>query len=142
MSTVRASRLRTAIIAGAAAALLVVGVGVSMAITGEKLVANEGSSGLHPTNENGLTYGSAAIAPSPDAEPDLIAAIATNGREGYVMKSELDRRAENPEDAARVTAENLAGYTINVYAQDGVTVVGEFQVAGGFVLPPSKSPTG
>jgi len=52
------------------------------------------------TNAAGDTYGSAQDAQSSDDEPDLIAALATNGVEGYVRKSDLYAgEPQNPEDA-------------------------------------------
>lgn len=96
-------------------------------------------------NESGLTFGSAAEAASPDQEPDLIAAMATNGREGYVRKSDLDEANgsaaaagfSSPEEALAWQAEQDAlaergggDRTIPVYAQDGFTVIGEFLIAG------------
>lgn len=99
----------------------------------------------YSVNETGLTYGSAAEAPSPDQEPDLIAAMATNGLVGYVRKSELDiangsaaaAEFRSPEEALAWQAEQdaLAAHsdearTVPVYALDGVTVIGEFLISG------------
>ena len=96
-------------------------------------------------NDSGLTYGSAAEAASPDQEPDLIAAMATNGRQGYVRKTDLDGANgsaaaagfRSPEEAlawqaerAAEVARGVADPTTPVYAQDGFTVIGEFLVAG------------
>lgn len=92
----------------------------------------------YPENDSGLSFGSAAEAPSPDQEPDLISAVATNGREGYVLKSELDdangsavaAEFSTPEEAlAWQAAQSGEDRTVPVYAEDGVTVIGEFVIA-------------
>lgn len=78
-------------------------------------------------NEAGHTYGSAVDAARPEDEPDLILVMATNGREGYVWKKDLDDPTPaNPDDAAR--RGKPAQRTIKVYASDGTTVVGDFVV--------------
>lgn len=56
----------------------------------------------YPTNEAGLSYGSADAAVSLDTEPDLIKVIATNDREGYVHKDQFHaalKPASCPEEA-------------------------------------------
>lgn len=93
----------------------------------------------YKTNAAGQTYGSALDAISPETEPDLIMAVATNGMVGYVRKGDLDiangnvaaKRFSSPEDA--VTWQETAGAhdrTIPVYAADGTGVVGTFVVVG------------
>lgn len=60
-----------------------------------------------PTNESGQTIGTMEDVVETGAEPDLVAAVATNGRYGYVQSSEL-REAEhkyaasNPEEAVSI----------------------------------------
>ncbi len=59
-------------------------------------------------NANGDTYGSALHAASPELEPDLIAAMATNGREGYVYKKDLEPESlqpKNPTEAGQMQAD-------------------------------------
>lgn len=60
-------------------------------------------------NKNGKTFGSAACANNEREEPDLIAAEATNGEIGYVLKCELEEaegnRISNPEEAVAYTIE-------------------------------------
>lgn len=71
--------------------------------------------------------------------PDLIAVIATNGREGYARRDDLEeadgtaaaRDFESPEDALEWQAERAGKtFAIPVYEADGTTVIGEFVVAG------------
>lgn len=83
-----------------------------------------------PTNAEGLTYGSAALAGSPQDEPDLIEAEATNGKIGYVLRSDL----EGPEPATPQEAlQQQAAFAerdqlIPVYKSDGITAIGVFVV--------------
>lgn len=88
-------------------------------------------------NAGGLTFGSAADAPSPDQEPQLILAQATNGKEGYVKKSELDEangsaaaaEFSSPEEALKWQASLINEVVkIPVYDVDAKTVIGEFEV--------------
>ncbi|GAA4626336.1 hypothetical protein [Cellulomonas oligotrophica] len=90
-------------------------------------------------NALGQTYGSAAIAQAPELEPDLISAVATNGKVGYVLKTDLDEAngttaAESftsPADALRwQETEGTKDHTIAVYDVDGTTQIGEFVVTG------------
>ncbi|NQX34478.1 hypothetical protein [Herbiconiux sp. VKM Ac-2851] len=90
-----------------------------------------------PVNADGLTYGNAALATSPNDEPDLITATGTNGERGYVLRSEL--RAANGELAlesagtaaqARAAASSSADQTVSVYTLDGDTVLGSYLIVG------------
>jgi cell division septation protein DedD len=90
-------------------------------------------------NAAGQTYGSAALAPSPDQEPDLIA-VETKDGEGYVLKSDLDaangstaaKSFKSPEEALawQASASAQKDRQIPVYEADGKTVIGEFTIAG------------
>ncbi|GAA5037607.1 hypothetical protein GCM10025738_25870 [Microbacterium fluvii] len=44
----------------------------------------------YAVNNSGDTYGSLADAPAPDQQPKLILVVATNGREGYVYRNDLE----------------------------------------------------
>ncbi|WEG08319.1 hypothetical protein PU630_13900 [Microbacterium horticulturae] len=97
----------------------------------------------YPENSNGLTFGSAMDAPSPDFEPDLIRVEATNGREGYVYKSDLDEADgsaaaesfKSPDEAVAWQEEREAQelrdgpLAVAVYAEDGKTVIGKFEIS-------------
>ena len=61
-------------------------------------------------NENGQTYG----VPNDNGVPDLSPALATNGKEGYIVNREVLDFREGEEG------------TINVYESDGTTVIGQF----------------
>jgi hypothetical protein len=82
----------------------------------------------YPVNSHGESYGSAADAPWHGGEPDLIAACATNGRRGYVRRTELRTPPPaSPEEAVAMMASRAGrSRSIHVYEQDGRTVVGEF----------------
>jgi len=88
-------------------------------------------------NGNGDTYGSAGSG----AAPDLVAAEATNGREGYVYARDLaGYTPTSPADAARWQEEHgHATRVVPVYLSDGETVVGQFEIGpgegGGVVTP-------
>jgi hypothetical protein len=88
-------------------------------------------------NANGLSYGSAADAPSSSAEPDLIQVQATNGKEGYAYKSDLDEATgesamatfKSPGDALKWQATHKDRATaVNVYDSNGSKIIGEFVV--------------
>ncbi|WNM24430.1 hypothetical protein [Demequina capsici] len=80
----------------------------------------------------GETYGVDAD----DAHPDLIAAYATNGKVGYIRRTELEA-VQGPlptspaEAAARMQDPTPGTGSIPVYESDGVTVIGEFTITGG-----------
>ncbi|MCC4248749.1 MULTISPECIES: peptidase M56 family protein [Microbacterium] len=88
------------------------------------------------TNGDGETFGSIVGGES----PDLIAVVATNGREGYVRRTELQdadgtkaaRSFHSPAEAL-AWQEKRAGRSVSipVYASDGRTVLGDFVVGDG-----------
>lgn len=89
-----------------------------------------------PQNPGGLTYGSALNATCPEEEPDLIQAVATNGRSGYVLRTNLEEAAganlETPETALNEQARRAGqSVAIPVYDLDGITVIGVFEVNPG-----------
>jgi len=62
----------------------------------------------YPVNANGLTYGTISYG----SRPDLIAVIATNGREGYIYASDMDASsgiARNPTHAAEIAEQQYQG---------------------------------
>lgn len=71
-------------------------------------------------NADGLTYG----VQNENGTPDLVAVIATNGKDGYVYSRDL----MGPTPTALVTAppSTAPGEMIPVYASDGRTRIGEF----------------
>jgi hypothetical protein len=137
---------------GAVVVCIGLGLGVGSAIAGGPWVYSP--AGLSPSegiesvpqpeptysvNADGQSYGSALDATSPDNEPDLIAVIATNGREGYALKKDMDdangttamKDFKSPEDALKwQEEEGWKEHSIPVYLEDGRTVVGEFVIGG------------
>lgn len=85
--------------------------------------------GTWPTNARGQTYGSSGQANAEPGEPDLIEAIATDGKTGYVLRTEMELPPPaNPSEAA---ARNTAPpRTIPVYQSDGLTQIGVFVIGG------------
>lgn len=84
-------------------------------------------------NESGKTYGKLVESQSfieryVRKEPDLIAVIATNGKEGYVKKTDFfPDLPHNPKEALEQEAANTDS-VIPVYKTDGVTVIGDFEL--------------
>lgn len=93
MSMFRESRRNGRVIATGSVAILVLVMTAMLAWSSQASATAPPSHLLqeksYPVNEEGLTYGSIADAPSDTCEPDLIEAVATNGKEGYVRNSEL-----------------------------------------------------
>ncbi|WP_304425877.1 hypothetical protein [uncultured Adlercreutzia sp.] len=97
---------KTSILASAIACLAVLGVFATMlnAQSAEGDTPQSLREELYPCNVAGMTYGNVSDAPSGELEPDLIEAVATNGKEGYVKRAELDlatRKYENPLDSEK-----------------------------------------
>lgn len=76
-------------------------------------------------NASGQTYG----AQNQNGTPDLVAVIATNGREGYAYANELD--GPYPTTRSQAIAENNQARALTVYESDGKTAVGQFIVGSG-----------
>ena len=100
------------------------------------------STGTYSMNEYGQTYGSAMFAESIDDRPDLMSTMGTNGVAGYIYSAELEK--DNPKTPAEALAkqemydELIANWdgeapivirTIPLYASDGKTVVGEYDIS-------------
>ncbi|MBC7292680.1 MAG: hypothetical protein H5T84_01010 [Thermoleophilia bacterium] len=73
------------------------------------------------------------MARSPQDEPDLILAEATNGKVGYVLRTELEgQEPGSPQEAlAQQAAQAGKNRAIPVYESDGKTVIGVFIVTSG-----------
>lgn len=91
--------------------------------------ANTGSENreapVYPTNEKGLSYGSAAEAISRETEPDLIRVYGDNGGEGYVYADELDYQPDfkSPDEAMAWQNENgRKNVVLRLFASDGEQV--------------------
>lgn len=88
----------------------------------------------YPVNENGETFGSGLDAASLEAEPDLIQAYGVDGTVGYVKSKDLIGDVpKTPEEAISMQrrSEQEGGRQIPLYAVDGKTVIGVFQVGPG-----------
>lgn len=83
-----------------------------------------------PQNSKGMTYGSGLDAQSSQDEPDLIQVLATNGRIGYALRSDLEGPTpETPQQALlQQAARDERSRLIPVYESDGVTQVGVFMI--------------
>jgi hypothetical protein len=77
-------------------------------------------------NQNGERYGSAKYIDI--GLLDLVLAEGTNGELGYVKAIDLDEpMPKSPEEAANWKTSDR---TINLYASDGTTIIGEFVIKG------------
>lgn len=79
-------------------------------------------------NESGQTYGPLA-GTTPQTQPDLVAVVADDGQDGYVLLGDLAAVASSPADALRWPDEDRrGGSTVPVYESDGATRIGTFTV--------------
>ena len=73
-------------------------------------------------NANGQTYGVA----NANGTPDLVAAVATNGKDGYIYASQLQQpNYTSPAQALAAQKHHHSG-ALRVYELDGKTVIGTF----------------
>jgi hypothetical protein len=94
----------------------------------------------YKVNARGLTYGSAQYARNVASEPDLILVVATNGKEGYAKKSDLEGDGSGlPSNPAEAATYSPSATSIPVYDSDGVTQIGSFQIDPGSTGSPSPA---
>lgn len=80
-------------------------------------------------NEKGQTYGSAFVGAITGEMPDLVKAVTTDGKVGYLnVKDLLLDTPATPEEAIALSSYSEANSIIPVYAEDGTTVVGAFKL--------------
>ena len=73
----------------------------------------------YPVNSRGMTYGSLLLAYDIGEKPDLIAAVGTEGQQGYVLREDFDPQFYTQE-AARAYAQHLKqDNLIPLYSLDG-----------------------
>lgn len=87
----------------------------------------------YKVNENGQTYGIVNNTGEKNEYPDLIGAVGVDGTKGYVYAKELfGAMPSSPEEAVALMTdrEYIQGKAINLYAANGVTVIGQFQIGG------------
>jgi hypothetical protein len=88
-------------------------------------------------NARGETFGSAAGIYCVEYMPDLTRVLGDNGIVGYARTSELpvsDPVPSSPEEAVRMMEEaerdGVAPRVINVYENDGITIIDTFTIGG------------
>lgn len=81
-------------------------------------------------NADGLTYGAA----NDRGTPDLVAAIASNGRQGYVYSRDI--LLPNP-TSLQIGGPSGPGRVILVYTSDGHTVIGQLGIGSGASTAPA-----
>ncbi|MDI6816952.1 MAG: hypothetical protein QME41_07165 [Actinomycetota bacterium] len=98
----------------------------AVAVNANLIARPEGKVTVWPKNTHGVTYGSSADAVSYEDEPDLIRVLATNGKEGYAYRTDLEGPVPSS-PAAAVAQQKARGdkpRVIPVYEVDGVTQIG------------------
>lgn len=123
--------LGAALVVGAAVGVT----SVSLASASSASNRSQQPAAVYPKDAKGLTYGSAVQANSPANEPDLIQVYATNGKTGYVYRTQLEPQSDPTSPAQAVAEQNARAAhaavikTIPVYASDGTTVIGSFSMS-------------
>ena len=122
---------KSAILIGA----LVLGAGIGSAFAdGLPHVVSDSDEGrpkpTYERNSSGETFGSLSLAEVDADAPDLIAAIGTNGVQGYVRSVDvIPPLPHSPEEAVK---QNRTGVRmLTLYASDGKTVLGLFKAGVG-----------
>lgn len=83
-------------------------------------------------NENNEIYGSEYFLEQHNIHPDLISAIGDNGVEGYVKAIDLEEPMPDTLEEAIEYQNNISSErTINLYKNDGITVIGTYTVEYG-----------
>lgn len=120
---------RSFVIFLSAATLIVL---VSVSIFGDKSESKDSNvaqknQGVYQVNPSGQTYGKFV---DPSVEPDLISAIGIDGKNGYVLSSDLiGSDPATPEEAVKHQMEKEKGnQRIPLYDKDGKTVIGQFEL--------------
>lgn len=88
----------------------------------------------YDVNNNGDTYGSALSEQTIGVEPDLIAAVGTNGLNGYVKAVDLTPEVNSIEEGLEQMQSNNATRTIPLYDVEGITVIGQFDLVTKYEL--------
>ena len=99
------------------------GTSSNMIIPSEEEIKEKG----FPKNSFGETYGPEIR--DLDYEPDLMLAQNEEGVKGYIRKKEINGNNVNTIEAA-LNANKLNQQEINMYLQDGKTIVGIFKLSG------------
>lgn len=106
-----------------------IGVGLAQVTAAGPLNRGQDPQPTYKVNVNGMTYGSGLDATSPSTEPDLIEAIGVGGIHGYVRSADLTpAEPTSPSDAVARQNSSVLARVIPLYAVDGVTVIGAFQL--------------
>ena len=100
----------------------------------EKVLEDLMSRAEYDVNENGETYGSAISANTIGVEPDLIAAVGTNGVNGYIKAEELTPEVSTIKEALVLMGENGSVRTISLYDVDGTTILDQFDIVTNYEL--------
>ncbi len=78
----------------------------------------------YPKNDSGETYG--PDIKGWDCNPDLILVENESGKIGYIRATEMETNASK--DPAEIYTNNHKIHELNMYLQDGKTVIGKFNI--------------
>lgn len=81
----------------------------------------------YSVNANNETYGSGLLSETLGIEPDLIAAVGTDGTEGYVRSEDISPIPSTPKEAVAMAALAKTDRCVPLYSLDG-DVIGKFIV--------------
>jgi beta-lactamase regulating signal transducer with metallopeptidase domain len=95
--------------------------------------------GQWPRNSRGESYGPSCLEEITGTEPDLVAAVGTDGRDGYIRESDkwhskFDIRSPEEAEVYMAFINALGAYDIPLYDAEGA-VIGQFRIAGGVPKP-------
>lgn len=112
---------------------LVAGSAAAASTLGLRVKGSDDQNRLLPTfsrNESGQTFGSLKGILDVDA-PDLVQAVASDGTEGYVLKTDLmEPLPADPQEAVRLSEVKRPDRTIPLYDLSGKSTLGWFVVRG------------
>ena len=122
---------RKLVAATALAIGLVAGSAAASSTLAPRLVGSDDRTRLLPTfgrNDDGQTFGSLKGVLDLDA-PDLIQAVASDGTEGFVLKTDLiEPLPADPQEAVRLSEVKRSDRTIPLYDRSGKNILGWFVV--------------
>ena len=127
---------RTAIIGATLVAGITLGtLSFSPAISTTLSNQSQAPAPVFPKNENGQTYGSDLYCTSPETGPDLISAKGVHGTDGYVLSVDLyGLMPKTPQEALAQQQKAGSVRKIPLFAADGKTVIGTFNIVTGKVI--------
>lgn len=104
-----------------------------LSVSGSK---DKGLIPAYDTNKNGQSFGIIYPNTAKKDYPDLVGAVGIDGTKGYVYSAELfggvNPSSPKAASALMMDRDYIQGKIVNLYASDGVTIIGKF-LAGGLI---------